>query len=182
MSDSTTEELASSTELDLSTATIGPGASSETLLLPIGDPDPERIETLASTAAEVAGMMETTVRVLHVFTTARFERILERLEYDTTDPPTPDELVKRVTSVRTLASELDDRLRMWGTTMDVDGRVGDAIGDEIVAAARAVDAKRVLVGGRRRTPAGKVVFGSTAQRVLLDAPCPVTFVRDTSYE
>jgi nucleotide-binding universal stress UspA family protein len=43
--------------------------------------------------------------------------------------------------------------------------------------ARDVDADMVVTGGRKRSPAGKAVFGSTAQKVLMNAPCPVTFVR-----
>jgi nucleotide-binding universal stress UspA family protein len=150
----------------------------DTVVLPVGYSDADRVETLAHTAAEVAGMMETTVRVLHVFTEARYREVCDRLNYPADARPSPDDLVGRVAPVRDVANLLEDPLRAWGTTMDVTARVGDDVGGEIVAAADAADAKRVLVGGRRRTPTGKVVFGSTAQRVMLDAPCPVTFVRD----
>jgi nucleotide-binding universal stress UspA family protein len=150
----------------------------DTVVLPVGYSDADRVETLAHTAAEVAGMMETTVRVLHVFTEARYREVCDRLNYPADARPSPDDLVGRVAPVRDAATLLEDPLRAWGTTMDVTARVGDDVGGEIVAAAEAADAKRVLVGGRRRTPTGKVVFGSTAQRVMLDAPCPVTFVRD----
>ena len=150
----------------------------DTVVLPIGYSDAGRVETLARTAAEVAGMMETTVRVLHVFTEARYREVCERLNYPADDRPAPEDLVGRVAPVRDVANLLEDPLRAWGTTMDVTARVGNDVGGEIVAAAEAADAKRVLVGGRRRTPTGKVVFGSTAQCVMLSAPCPVTFVRD----
>lgn len=151
----------------------------ETLLLPIGVDDGDRVESLAETAAEVAGMMETTVHVVHVFTRERLDSARDRLNHDADAPV--DDVAKRVAPVRETMAALEVPLQMWGTTMSVGGRVGDDVGAEIVAAADAVDAKRVLVGGRRRTPTGKVVFGSTAQRVLLDAPCPVTFVRDASH-
>lgn len=150
----------------------------DTVVLPVGYSDADRVEALAHTAAEVAGMMETTVRVLHVFTEARYREVCDRLNHPADDRPAPDDLVGRVPPVRDVANLLEDPLRAWGTTMDVTARVGDDVGGEIVAAAEAADAKRVLVGGRRRTPTGKVVFGSTAQRVMLSAPCPVTFVRD----
>ena len=43
-----------------------------------------------------------------------------------------------------------------------------------------VDADMIVLGGRGRSPAGKALFGSTTQEVLLGSPCPVTFVRAAS--
>lgn len=150
----------------------------DAVLLPVGCSDEHRVESLASTAAEVGGLMQSRVCILHVFTKRRFERVLERLEYDPDAPPDPDEAARHVKPVRMVARQLGTPLRDYGSTMNIAGRVGETVSEEIVAAAEDIDAKQVLVGGRRRTPVGKVKTGSTAQRVLLDAPCPVTFVRD----
>lgn len=49
--------------------------------------------------------------------------------------------------------------------------------DVIVRVAESIDADRVFVGGRNRSPTGKAVFGSVSQAVMLSSPCPVTFVR-----
>jgi nucleotide-binding universal stress UspA family protein len=47
----------------------------------------------------------------------------------------------------------------------------------ILAAALSSSADLVVIGHRRRTPVGKLLLGSTAQHVLLDAPCPVLTVK-----
>jgi len=49
--------------------------------------------------------------------------------------------------------------------------------DDLVAVAGEVDADFIVIGLRRRTPVGKLILGSNAQRVLLDAPCPVLAVK-----
>ncbi|WP_424015529.1 universal stress protein [Halorubrum xinjiangense] len=52
---------------------------------------------------------------------------------------------------------------------------GDA-GTELIEAADAVDADLICVSGRKRSPAGKAVFGSTTQTVVLNADRPVLAV------
>jgi nucleotide-binding universal stress UspA family protein len=49
--------------------------------------------------------------------------------------------------------------------------------DEILAAAGEHRAELIVLGLRRRSPVGKLIMGSTAQRVLLDARCPVLAVK-----
>src|SRR3954451_10217198 len=49
--------------------------------------------------------------------------------------------------------------------------------DDLVNVAQEVDAEIIVIGLRRRSPAGKLILGSNAQRVLLDAPCPVFAVK-----
>ena len=49
--------------------------------------------------------------------------------------------------------------------------------DEVLDAAREHSAVLIVIGLRRRTPVGKLLLGSTAQRILLDADCPVLAVK-----
>lgn len=151
----------------------------ETILLPVGFSDEDRIRALANATAQIAGPMHSTVHVLHVFTPDGFERIVEQLGYDPESPPDLDTVVLRMLVVREMAQELTSPFRNYGVTVKVEGRVADRIGSEIVTVADEIDAARIIVGGRRRTPTGKALFGSTAQEVLLEAPCPVTFVPDS---
>lgn len=44
---------------------------------------------------------------------------------------------------------------------------------EIIEAAKEIDANAIVMGGRRRSPVGKALFGSVVQAVLLDARRPV---------
>jgi nucleotide-binding universal stress UspA family protein len=49
--------------------------------------------------------------------------------------------------------------------------------DDLVNVATEVGADFIVIGLRRRSPVGKLILGSNAQRVLLDAPCPVLAVK-----
>jgi nucleotide-binding universal stress UspA family protein len=49
--------------------------------------------------------------------------------------------------------------------------------EDLVSVAEANDAVLIVIGLRRRTPVGKLILGSNAQRVLLDAHCPVLAVK-----
>jgi nucleotide-binding universal stress UspA family protein len=48
---------------------------------------------------------------------------------------------------------------------------------DILRVAEEVAAELIVVGLRKRTPVGKLLLGSTAQAVILHAPCPVVAVK-----
>lgn len=51
------------------------------------------------------------------------------------------------------------------------------VADELVGIAHDHDAELIVIGLRRRSPVGKLILGSSAQRILLDAQCPVLAVK-----
>jgi nucleotide-binding universal stress UspA family protein len=49
--------------------------------------------------------------------------------------------------------------------------------EDLINVAEEVSANVIVIGLRRRSPVGKLILGSNAQRILLDAPCPVLAVK-----
>ncbi len=73
--------------------------------------------------------------------------------------------------------DLERRLAESGVAHEVRQSVGTDAADQLVAAARDADDPVIVIGMRHRTPVGKLIMGSTAQRILLDAPCWVIAVK-----
>ena len=70
------------------------------------------------------------------------------------------------------------RLDATGVAYEVKQFVrGHEASEELVEEADRLKASLIVIGIRRRTPTGKLITGSQAQRTLLDAHCPVLAVK-----
>ncbi|WP_225334177.1 universal stress protein [Halomicrobium urmianum] len=144
----------------------------DTVLLALGPGDRDRIDAMTEAAVDIAGPAGATIVLVHVFTDEEFDSAVGRLDFANSSEATPDEVARRHSTVRDIAASLDEAAIDYRIT----GRVGNH-GEQIVSMAEDESADLVIVGGRKRSPTGKAVFGSTAQEVMLESPAPVTFVR-----
>ncbi|MFC4784692.1 universal stress protein [Nocardioides sp. MAHUQ-72] len=70
------------------------------------------------------------------------------------------------------------RLDESGVTYDLRQLVrGFEPAEDLISIAEANSAELIVIGLRRRSPVGKLILGSNAQRILLDAHCPVLAVK-----
>jgi nucleotide-binding universal stress UspA family protein len=84
---------------------------------------------------------------------------------------------KSVRSERGLTA-LEDKLKASGLQYDVRQLVrGLEPAEDLIGIADETGAELIVIGLRRRSPVGKLILGSNAQRILLDAPCPVLAVK-----
>lgn len=132
-------------------------------------------DPVVETGYDLASAYGTNLHVLHVVTQEAFESRKETIE--------------RVSDVRGYSkSQRADAAAnvandvVIGTlenaplkTVSTLGRVGEPV-PSILNAAADTDAAYIVIGGRKRSPAGKVLFGSTTQSVLLEADRPVVTV------
>jgi nucleotide-binding universal stress UspA family protein len=89
-----------------------------------------------------------------------------------------DSLVDSGFATEAEIEEIRGRLESAGAHFEIRRPVrGQEASDEVVQAAKEVDASLIVIGLRRRTAVGKLILGSNAQRILLDAECPVLAVK-----
>jgi nucleotide-binding universal stress UspA family protein len=123
-------------------------------------PTPEGDAALTAAIAE-SGLRQ---EPLHVVNTSRGDSLVDN----------------RFASEDALAA-VRDTLDKSGVVYEIDQQVGghDA-SEELVDIADRLRASLIVIGLRRRTATGKLLTGSQAQRILLDANCPVLAVKASS--
>ncbi|WP_418286483.1 universal stress protein [Halorubrum sp. DTA46] len=132
----------------------------------------ERAKKAVSEAVKIADAFDDTVHVVHVLSKSEF------LELERTEVNKSGRAID-MDRIRTHAAELAEKASSEAANADefpVDveyvGLVGDAV-SRIIEYADSQDARYIVVGPRKKSPTGKVLFGSTSQQVLLSASCPV---------
>lgn len=119
---------------------------------------------LIAEAAKLADAFDEPLHVVHVLSRSRF-RTLEQTSVEDTGKTIPLEEIRN--HAKRIAND---------TASDVDheavGLVGDAA-EELIGYADGEDASYIVIGGRKRSAVGKVLFGSVTQSVLLTADVPV---------
>lgn len=142
---------------------------SSTVLLPVNNYAPWARD-VATVVTEIEDD-DVEVVVLHVFD----DNEVASTHANLNDPETLslDELAMRKNGVDAAQDVLSaDGLEATPCGVREDEQTADAI----IEMAESVGADRVYLYGRKRSPAGKAVFGSTIQRVILNATVPVTIV------
>ncbi|WP_406305913.1 universal stress protein [Streptomyces sp. NBC_00885] len=87
---------------------------------------------------------------------------------------------------RAFAEQKDlDHVRRELTELGVDFEIRQVVGgrdadEEILDVAVSSEASLIVIGLRHRSPVGKLIMGSAAQRILLGALCPVLAVKADS--
>ncbi|WP_439028173.1 universal stress protein [Haloarchaeobius sp. DT45] len=158
--------------MQTSTATEQTQTGFQTIFVALGPGDANRVERLAEKTVDLAGPSGARVVLGHVFTKEEYKERRAMLNFGPDSEVTPDVVARRFDVVRDMGSALD--------AADIDYEVRGALGEYsqgIAELAEEEGSDLVVVGGRKRSPTGKAVFGSTAQEVMLSAHCPVTFVR-----
>lgn len=137
-------------------------------LVPI-DADEDRVRSQIETVRDLPNAAETVrVDLLYV--------------YEQVDTPADEagsayvnrinENIEDLRELPDTASLAVETLEEAGIETDVHDVAGDP-SDAILELAEEFGADAIVVGARRRSPVGKVVFGSVAQSVILDADRPV---------
>jgi nucleotide-binding universal stress UspA family protein len=130
----------------------------------------ERASKVVTQANELAEKYGDSVHIVHVM---RKSEVIQSKESDIGAEETTD-----MDAMRTAASEVGLKMldgRPTTVETEVNGLIGNPA-DEIVRYVDEQKARYVVVSPKRQSQTGKILFGSVAQSILLNASCPVVSI------
>lgn len=125
----------------------------------------ERSSIVIEEAGKLAEAFDEPVHVVHVLTTSAFIDMgrTKAKEGDSVD----------MGSVRKVATEIaDENASHLDRPYEAVGLMGNPA-EKVVEYANENDARYIVTAGRKRSPAGKAIFGSVAQSIIIESACPV---------
>lgn len=142
----------------------------ETILFPVANHD-RWTRTVANVVTNIENQRETRAIVVYRFTDDDLESSVTNLE--TSEVENIDELAARRSGVKEVVTQLEQN----GIDCRVRGvKTTDTDGEAILSIAADVDADRIYIYSRKRSPTGKAIFGSDLQHVLFNATVPVVVI------
>lgn len=124
-----------------------------------------RADEVIRQAKTLAEAFDDTIHVVHVLTRSEFVNLgrTQAEEGDSVDMET----IKNVAA--TIAKDAATSIE---GSFEAVGLMGSPA-EKVVDYAAKQEARYITIAGRKRSPAGKVIFGSVSQSILLNAECPV---------
>jgi nucleotide-binding universal stress UspA family protein len=129
----------------------------------------QKSSQLVKEAEKIADAFDSDLHIVHVLKTDDFVDIERSNVKQSGEPVEMDDIREHASTIAQESAE--------GITEDFTpvGLVGQPT-DRIIAYAEEHDADYIVIGGRKQSPIGKVVFGSITQSILLNSKTPVLTV------
>jgi nucleotide-binding universal stress UspA family protein len=133
----------------------------------------ERGPSIVEEANELGEAFDEPVHVVHVLSRSEFVD-LERTSVTDTGKSIPRDDILELA---------EDIAREAIAASDVDAADATAVGllgdpdEEIISYGESNDARYLVIAGRKRSPVGKALFGSTVQSLMLNSDVPVVSLR-----
>ncbi|MCU4751416.1 universal stress protein [Halobacteria archaeon AArc-curdl1] len=137
--------------------------------------EPQGSNPVISVAHDLASAYETNLHVVHVSSEADFKSRQKSVS-DIDDFREYSKAQARESTANMARKAVDETLDGdFNNEIVTVGRVGDPV-QSILDVAADIDAEYIVIGGQKRSPTGKALFGSTTQSILLTADRPVVTV------
>ena len=128
---------------------------------------------ILSAASVLARDLEEPLHAVHVLQRTTF---VDALEKNVEGQPLADNYeIRRIGEEIVERGTADPDVPHSADTVEIELRIGDPA-TETTSYARSVGARYLVIGGRRRSPTGKALFGSVTQKIMFDASMPVLTV------